>query len=274
MNSLPDELRSVVLDKLGLPGEMSPTYENLQRIYLSWCRKTGSDTIGLALKASGAGEFYGFPAENYFRRWVEYGISDQCFATSEALFAILAGFGYSVRRVFGSTGSRSTHGSITVLLDDRVYLVDATFLSEDPLLLSQQGRTSAGSGPLRVWGDLDGVIRWQMPQGRFRAQFRIEQLDCPFEIFQENDAVISPDCMHPLHRLFRNRIFVRRNNAEGVLTYDNGAIVRKTENDIHISRIDRDLAKSMLIDVFGISESAVGMIPERYFPEDAAVSTA
>lgn len=265
MNDVPEPLLAAVLEKLSLPETIHPTYEGLQQLFVSWCRNTGSDTVGIALRSSADPSLIGFPAKQFFQRWIEYGISDLCFANSEALLALLKHFGFEAKRAFGSTGSRSTHGSLIVLLDGNSYLVDPTFLAEEPLLLAEGRRTTAGAGPLRIWADTDGTVKWQMPQSRFQALFRIENDDCPFEVFQAGD--LSFDNTHPLRRLLKDKIFVRRNIDGTVLTYDNGAVIKKTAGEVEIRKIDADQTRAMLVDVFNISPKAVAMIPGGFFPK-------
>jgi hypothetical protein len=261
--------------KLGLGVTVPHTLEGLQGVFVAWCRGTGSDSVGLALRS--VPEFFiamtGFPAENYFKRWLAFGLSDLCLANAEALLALLRYYGFAAERVLGSMGSNARHGSVVVRIDGENYLVDPTFLAEQPLLLRQGEPTSAGAGPLRIWAGGDGTVKWQMPQGRFNATFKIEETGCDFQAFLEFEDEVVPGVVHPrgrmykLARMYKDRLFIRRNVDGGIRTYDNGTIVVKAGRQLTVSKVCREEFPERLTKEFGIAAEAVRMIPASYFPD-------
>jgi len=271
---IPDQLCELVLARLGIERPIPVTLDALRRLFRAWCRCTGWDTVALALRSIElrAGPVTGFPAPNYFRRWLAYGISDVCFANSEALLALLRAVGFATERVLGTGGSNSSHGSVLVRIDDRRYLVDPTFLAEEPLPLLPSERSTAGAGPLKVWADTDGTIRWQPPQCRFHAVFRIEECDCSFASFRaQHQLVEAGDDEHALARLYHDKLFVRRNVDGGVRTYDNGLIISKSERRSNIAKAIGD-QRHLLTTEFGIATELVAQIPPRFFSHCEAQS--
>ena len=263
-----DQLCELVLARLGVEKPIPVTIEGLGRLFSAWCRCTGWDTVALSLRSIelSAGSATGFPAPSYFRRWLAYGISDVCFANSEALLVLLRTLGFAAGRVLGTGGSNSFHGSVLVRIDDRRYLVDPTFLAEEPLPLLPSERSSAGAGPLKVWADTDGTIRWQPPQCRFHAVFRIEEFDCSFATFHDHHQLVEAgDDEHPLARLYHDKLFIRRNIDGGIQTYDNGIIVRKSERRSSIAKAAGN-QRHLLTAEFGIAADLVAQIPPRFFP--------
>jgi hypothetical protein len=269
--SLPisDQLCEQVLTRLGVERPVPVTLDGLRRLFRAWCRSTGWDTIALSLRSVelGGGPIAGFPAPSYFRRWLAFGISDVCFANSEALLVLLRTLGFATERVLGTGGSNSFHGSVIVRIDHQRYLVDPTFLAEEPLPLLPSERSTAGAGPLKVWADTDGTIRWQPPQCRFHAVFRIDEFDCSFETFRAHHQLVEAgDDEHPLARLYHDKLFIRRNAEGGVRTYDNGIVVRKSERRSNIAKATGD-HRDLLTAEFGVAAALVAQIPPRFFPQ-------
>jgi hypothetical protein len=161
---------------------------------------------------------------------------------------------------------------VVVRIDGDDYLVDPTFLAEQPLLLRDGERTTAGEGPLRVWAGGDGTVKWQMPQGRFNATFKIERIGCDFDAFLECEEEVLPGQVHPrarmykLARMYKDRLFIRRNVDGGTRTYDNGSVVVKTGRQLKVSKVGREEFAELLCSDFGIAPEAVRMIPDSYFP--------
>jgi N-hydroxyarylamine O-acetyltransferase len=276
MNAVPTEavaapvLRTVVA-RLGLRPPIPLTADGLQHVFRAWCRSTGYDNVGLALRAAAGNEgaVPGFPAQQYFENWLAHGMSNLCFANSEALRALLRHLGFAAERCRGSMGSSVSvlgaykHGSVVVNIDSETYLVDPTFLAEHPLRLVAGQRTSAGVRPLRIWSDTDGTIRWQIPQGRFNAVFTVEEVGCNFQTFHEEHEKTKQGLAYG--RLYKYKLFVRRNVDGGTRTYDNGAIITKSRGEFSIKKVLPGELLEILSRYFGLSSAIVRRIPAYYF---------
>jgi N-hydroxyarylamine O-acetyltransferase len=260
--------------RLDLAWPVPHTLEGLQGVYRAWCRGIGCDSVGLALRSvpSSLDDTVGFPAENYFRRWLAFGVGDLCFANAEALVTLLRHLKYRAVRVIGSMGPNARHGSVVVTLDGESYLVDPTFLAEQPLLLRNGERTTAGEGPLRIWANGDGTVKWPLPQGRIEVVFKIEEVGCDFRTFQEHEEEVLPGAVHPrsrmsrLARMYKDRLFIRRNVDGGTRTYDNGKVVVKTGRHLQVRKVHREEFARLLTSEFGIAAEIVRRIPVSYLP--------
>jgi N-hydroxyarylamine O-acetyltransferase len=271
---VPDRLLRAVLERLGVATPVSLTVDGLDNVFKAWCRVTGYDNVGLAVRAGagGTGPVLGFPAHDYFDRLLAHGMSNLCFGNSEALRAVLDALGFTVARVRGSMGSSEAvlgaykHGSLLVTIDGQRYVVDPTFMAEKALLWQPGVRTTAGSGALRIWTDIDGAIRWQIPQGRFNAVFKIEEIDCSFEVFREEHQKTQQGLAHG--RLYKHKLFVRRNVAGGTRTYDNGAIITKADGQFLIRKISGEELIRAFVEDFGLSAEVVASMPTSYYEHD------
>ena len=267
--SLDETLLAAVRQRLGLPDRLDATFRELGTVYAAWCRGTGYDNINLALYLAShqEGRLPGFPASNYFERWLADGISNFCWANSEALGALLGCYGFAVSRVIGTMGGRRNepvgpmlHGSLIATVDGERYLVDPTLLSEEPLPLREGQRSRAGSGSLRIWADLDGTIRWQLPQSRFNGTFRIDRCNLSREEFAEEHEN-SRDGLAD-GRLYRDKLFVRRNRDGGSFTYDRGHLIRRHGARFEVRRVTKEDPRELLVEQFGISEALAEQIPQ------------
>src|SRR5262245_7422872 len=94
------EILDAALARLGFKGHVPRTVDGLQRVFQAWCRGTGYDNLGLALRTAegGRGPVPGFPAEDYLIRWLTHGMSNLCFGNSEALRALLRHIGFEAER--------------------------------------------------------------------------------------------------------------------------------------------------------------------------------
>jgi hypothetical protein len=133
------------------------------------------------------------------------------------------------------------------------------------LLLNPGQRTSAGAGPLRIWSDVDGTIRWQIPQGRFHAAFKIEEIGCSFETFREEHERTQEGLAHG--RLYKHRLFVRRNVDGGTRTYDNGSIITKAAGQFVVRKVVPEEMPLILTEEFGLSAEIVQKIPVGYYEQ-------
>jgi arylamine N-acetyltransferase len=270
---VPVELLDAALGRMGITRPVPLILSGLDTVFEAWCRSTGYDNVGLAIRtgAGGDGPVLGFPAQDYFERLIAHGMSNLCFGNSEALRALLASLGFTVERARGSMGSSETvlgaykHGTLVVTIDGQQYIVDPTFLAERALLWKPGSRTSAGSGPLRIWTDVDGSIRWQIPQGRFNAVFKIEEVGCSLTTFLEEHEKTQQGLAHG--RLYKHKLFVRRNIGGGTLTYDSGSIITKADGRFSVRKVVTTESPAILVNEFGLSADIVRQIPSTYYDQ-------
>lgn len=258
-----------VASRMGLPARVPLTPDGLAIVYRAWCRHVGYDNISLLtyLHGGSRGDVPGMPAADYFRLWLEQGIANFCWANSEALGALLSTLGFRTTRVIGTMGTGRNlpitampHGSLAAHVGGRTFIVDATFLCEEPLAIIAGTQTTAGAGSLQVWSDPDGQIRWQLPQSRFSGSFRIEDADVSYDRFMQEHRRTVDGLANG--RLYRDKLYLRRNTGEGTVTYDHGHIIRRTADSFAIERVQKGAARDALRAVFGLCDAALRALPD------------
>lgn len=259
-----------IAEKLGIPSEVPHTAEGLSTIYKAWSRNVGYDNVSLLkyLDNGSQGMVPGIPSEVYFDLWLEHDIANFCWANAQALSDVLNAYGFRTARAMGTMGTGRNlpifaipHGSLLAWVNDDKYLVDATFLCEEALALVPGEQTTAGTGSLQVWSDADGLIRWQLPQSRFSGSFRLEDEDVSYDRFIEEHKLTIDGLANG--RLYRDKLYMRRNVDGGTVTYDQGHIVRRSADSFAIDKVPKGEAHDLLQSVFGLSEAVIAEIPEK-----------
>ncbi|WP_234859263.1 arylamine N-acetyltransferase [Aquimarina aquimarini] len=140
--TLNPEIGLRVLKKLELSEKIEPTLENLQMIYLQWCRNVPFDNFWkrLHLNNNRFSEQKQINANVFFDIWLTHGLGGTCWVTSNALFHLLKFLGYNIHFITGSMGDieGTNHGSIIVLLNKKQYMVDTSMLNEEPISLKEK----------------------------------------------------------------------------------------------------------------------------------------
>ena len=259
--------------KLGITIPVKVDLEGLTLVYDAWSKGVGYDNINLIkfLEGDSKGTVPVLPVEDFFESWLDHELANFCWANSEALRALLEAFGFQTSRVIGSMKTWRKlpgnfvlpHGSLMVFIDTQQYLVDATFLIEEPLPINEGIDTCAGNGSLKLWSYSDGKIRWQLPQGRFDAAFQIERLDVSYdEFFEEHKRTV--DGLHN-GRLYQDKLYFRRNLGGGTITFDQGHIIRRSGEHFSIEKVDRTNPIEKLKTVFDLSDAALKGLPPKSF---------
>lgn len=177
-------LREEVLAKLGIEQVPDPDYDGLCRVYHAWCRKVPFDNVfkRIHLAERIAGPLPGDHADDFFRSWLTHGTGGTCWAGNGALCELLRSLAFDAQRgictMMVAPDLPPNHGTVSVRIEDRVWMVDASMLHCDPLPLTDDD--SALAHP--TWGVVarheDGhrIVRWKP----FFADF----IDCRIESLQ------------------------------------------------------------------------------------------
>lgn len=137
---LPYSLLERVLERLRLSALPSASLDGLRAIYRAWCLHVPFDNVRkmIALRDGAQGPLPGASAEDFFENWLAHGTGGTCWATSNALYALVRACGFTARRVAASMGDTglANHGSVIVTLDGCEWLVDTSAMSNVPLPLA------------------------------------------------------------------------------------------------------------------------------------------
>jgi N-hydroxyarylamine O-acetyltransferase len=274
--SLSDAMVDRVLAKLELTGRPEPTLAGLSAVYSAWCRHVPFDNIRklIHLRRRDAGVLPGDNAVDFLDAWLRFGAGGTCWAGNGALSALLATLGFDARRGVGTMlvapNLPPNHGTTTVLLDARRYLVDASILHHEPLLLDAlpplpepppaAGRPAAAHHPAWSaaghWRDGHWHIRW-------RPLHKLDGLDCRIDRFD-----VEADTFRQFHEQsrawgpFNYELYVRTNREAAVI---GAAFGRRVEIDASGAAVQRPLQTSerirFLVEEVGIDEELAAMVP-------------
>jgi arylamine N-acetyltransferase len=279
--SLPDAMVERVLAKLELSGRPEPTLAGLSAVYSAWCRRVPFDNIRklIHLRRRDPGVLPGDDAVDFLDAWLRFAAGGTCWAGNGALNALLATLGFDARRGVGTMlvapNLPPNHGSSTVLLDERRYLVDASILHHEPLLLDalspshepapDAGRPAPGRpAPARRsawsavghWRDGHWHIHWRPLHKLDGLDCRIDRFDAEadtFRQFHEQSRPWSP---------FNYELYVRTNREAAVI---GAAFGRRVEIDASGAATQRPLQASdrirFLVEEVGIHEELATMVP-------------
>lgn len=158
-----------VLEKLECPA-LEPTLVGLSRLYDRWCRTVPFDNVRklIHVRRGDAGPLPGSTPEDFFAGWLAHGAGGTCWAGNGALHALLRDLGFAAERAVAtmlvSPDLPPNHGSVVVTLDGDRWIVDASILHGEPLLMRAQQPAAIDHpawGVTAEWVDGQYRIRWR-----------------------------------------------------------------------------------------------------------------
>jgi arylamine N-acetyltransferase len=275
---LPDELIDTVLAKLGLSGRPEPTLQGLEAVYSAWCRRVPFDNIRkmIHIRSRDPGPLPGDDALDFFQHWIRFGAGGTCWAGNGALHVLLDSLGFDTQRAIASMlavpdpppDQLSNHGSTTVRFDGRTYIVDASILHGEPLLL-QESRTPAATP--RAWN-----VNYEIRNGRWYIAWRPLHRPAGIECRIDEFGALAPAC-RALHARSRNfspfnsQLAVRVNRGDSVIGAGFGQHVVFDDNgEVKQRPLQGDDRIRFLIEEIGIHEElAIALPPDA--PTDGNV---
>lgn len=140
--SLAPSLRERVVSRLGLPPAVPTDLAGLRAVYAAWCLNVPFDNVRklVALRTGDTGPLPGTDATDFLEHFLEHGTGGTCWSSSNALFELVASYGFDARRVAGSMRDLGVpgHGTIKVQIDGQDWLVDSSMLIMYPIPLRDE----------------------------------------------------------------------------------------------------------------------------------------
>lgn len=163
------ELTERILEKLGC-GIQPPTRAGLTNVYAAWCRGVPFDNVRKLIHVRG-GDARTLPGDSpadFFESWLAHGSGGTCWSGNGALHALLESLGFSAERAVATMVAAPNippnHGSVVVAIDGERYVVDASILHDQPLLMREPEPTEIDHpawGVTAHWTDGQYCIRWR-----------------------------------------------------------------------------------------------------------------
>lgn len=262
--ALSPALVAAVLRKLGL-GRPAPDLAGLRQLYRRWCESVPFDNSQkmIHLAAGSPGSLPGDRADDFFASWLERGTGGTCWAANGALFSLLRSLGFDARRglatMLVAPDLPPNHGTVAVDLEDGRFLVDASMLHREPLLL--------GDDPTRVDHFAWGVEASPMADGRTSVRWHPFHLEdgmiCRIEHFEASESDFRE--LHEATRAwspFNYALCVRRVHRDRMVGFWFGLYGERTaEGTRRFEPIDPGRRRAVLCDDLGLVPAHVDAIP-------------
>jgi arylamine N-acetyltransferase len=257
MAGLSKDLQFRVLNRLGFSEPPPVNITGLQRLYASWCMHVPFDNVRkmIVLKSEYKRPLPGMDAEEMVENWLKNGSGATCWPMANAFFELLTSLGYQVRRVAGSMRDLGVvnHGSVTVSIEGRDYLADASLLLNVILPLDQG--TFIHDDPvytLESEPDGDSHLIWmQTPPGGDYFYCRIAGDPVEFSFFDERYEASREKS------IFNQRLYARRNYPGQLIILWGNTRFSKTVKGIEGRDLSREEVCRALEKDIGISHSLV-----------------
>ncbi len=264
--SIPSELVSRVLHRLGVHDPVPLNLVGLTRVYAAWCEAVPFDNVLklVHLIERRQGPLPGSTAVDFFTSWLNTGAGGTCWAGNGALHDLLGMLGFSVARAAATmlvtpNVPPSNHGSVVVTIQDGRYVVDASILTGVPLRLPGPGEppepTSEALPRLELRGDTY-FIMWRHPNALDGFPCRIDRIGLDadeWNTLHQRTGVWSP---------FNFAVAARANRGASVIGLSTGRRFGIAANGVFtIEACDRAVRDRFLVDELGLDADLVARLP-------------
>lgn len=263
--ALSPALAERVLERLGFSRAPAPDRKGLAALYLAWCRAVPFDNTRklIALRAGDPGPLPGDRPEEFLEAWLAHGAGGTCWAIHGAFCAVLEACGFPAKRGIGTMlvapDLPPNHGTATVALDGRTWLVDACIQHGEPLALDPLRDTEVAHPAYGVRARPDSakwLVRWRSPFTQDGMDCRIDSLDGDvdsFRTYHEQTRQWSPFNFELFARVHRRGGVVVAARGERFFFDETGAISREP--------LTGEARLRFLIEELGLSEALANQVP-------------
>jgi N-hydroxyarylamine O-acetyltransferase len=256
---LDPEVRARVLERLGFEREPAIDFEGLSALYRAWGEVVAFDNSAklIALKTGAPGRLPLIDAGEFFTNFLAHGSGGTCWPSSNAIYSLLIDVGFDANRLAGSmrdTGILS-HGSTSVRLDGADWLVDSSMLTMNPLPLGDELFVADSLWNAEV-EHVDGthVIWWDATPSPKHIPCRLLERDVSHDVYVERFEASR------LRSPFNERLYVRRNRADGVLVITGNRRYLRTANGTGTGTLSEKELEESLREEAGFSSRLIEML--------------
>jgi arylamine N-acetyltransferase len=245
-----------VKSELGLPDKIATDLQGLRTVYSTWSTSMTFDNVRkfISLRA-GDEPLAGSYAEDYFQNWLANRSGGTCWPSSNALYTLIASYGFDARRVAGAMFDLPAlnHGSVKVRIDGVDWLADSSMLTVEPLpLTSELYIRTDGAVRVEVEPRDDGYLIWtDFPPTPEFIPCRLRDDPVGLELYLERYEASRE--MSP----FNERLYLRKVTPDGLTVLLGNTMFRRVGEDLEISELSADQLCAAMHDVGGISESLI-----------------
>jgi arylamine N-acetyltransferase len=251
-----DELLKQVRTTLGLPNSLPNDLEALRKVYAAWCGGMTFDNISKRISLHAGDErLAGSDAEDYFQNWLENRSGGTCWASSNALYTLIASYGFDARRVAGAMFDLPmlNHGSVKVRIEGLDWLADSSMLTLEPLPLNGE-LVIKTDGPVRVELEPreEGYLIWvDFPPHHEFIPCRLRDDPVDLALYQERYEASRQ--MSP----FNERLYLRKVTPDGLTVILGNTMFWRVGEELDVRELNADELCRAIHDVAGVSESLI-----------------
>lgn len=255
-----------VLSKLEIDPP-TPDLAGLGSIYYAWCRKVPFDNSlkMIDVRNTTHGPLAGSKPDTFFENWLRFGSGGTCWSGNGGFYALLSALGFDASRgvatMLVAPDLPPNHGTVVVKIHNARYLVDASILHSEPLLLDE-----ANPPDTRAHGQAWGV-RLRREGKHFKLNWlplhMAEGLDCridytpatleDFEQRYESTRAWSP---------FNYELYLRLIKGDNVVGIAQGQRIEiNAQGEFHVTQLNAADRLSVLVEELGIHKDLAERIP-------------
>jgi N-hydroxyarylamine O-acetyltransferase len=255
-----------VLNKLEID---PPTLDlsGLGSLYYAWCRKVPFDNSlkMIDVRSATQGPLAGSKPDVFFENWLRFGSGGTCWSGNGGLYALLRALGFDASRgvatMLVAPDLPPNHGTVVVRIQNSRYLVDASILHSEPLLLDEANppdtrvHSQAWEVQLRL-EDKHFKINWHPLHMTEGLDCRIDYTPATLEDFEqhyESTRAWSP---------FNYELNLRLIKGDSVIGIAQGKRIEiDAQGRIHATQLNAADRLSVLVDELGIHKGLAERIP-------------
>lgn len=253
----------------------------LGALYHAWCRKIPFDNSLKMIDVHGnsPAPLAGSKPDAFFENWLQFSSGGTCWSGNGGLHALLTALGFNASRGVATMRVAPdlppNHGTVVVSIEDSLYLVDASILHSEPLLLDAANPPDTrNQGP--AWGvslfleEQRFNIRWRPLHITDGLDCRLDYTDATQEDFEqryESTRAWSP---------FNYELNLRAIKGDRVIGIAQGKLIEiDAQGETHATALTAADRLSVLVDELGMHpELAVRIPADRPTPPPPGSKTA
>jgi N-hydroxyarylamine O-acetyltransferase len=269
-----------VLSKLEIDAPVTDL-PGLAAVYHAWCRKIPFDNSLKMIDVHGnsPAPLAGSKPDAFFDNWLRFGSGGTCWSGNGGLHALLTALGFNASRGVATMRVAPdlppNHGTVVVDFEDSRYLVDASILHSEPLLLDAANPPDTRNAS-PAWGvglfleDDSFNISWRPLHLTDSLHCRLDYTSATLEDFEqryESTRGWSP---------FNYELYLRVIRGNSVVGIAQGKRIEiSAEGEMHTTPLKAADRVSVLVDELGIHPDLAGRIPpDRPTPPPPGSKTA
>jgi N-hydroxyarylamine O-acetyltransferase len=253
----------------------------LSAIYHAWCRKIPFDNSLKMIDVQGnsPAPLAGSKPDAFFDNWLRFGSGGTCWSGNGGLYALLTALGFTASRGVATMRVAPdlppNHGTVVVTLEGSHYLVDASILHSEPLLLDAENspdtrKQSPAWGVRLFLEDQRLNIRWRPLHITDGLDCRLDYTDATQEDFEqryESTRAWSP---------FNYELNLRTIKGDSVVGIAQGKRIEiNVRGEAHATALNAADRLSVLVEELGIHPDLAERIPpDRPTPPPPGSKTA